>query len=351
LAAVTDSVGTDSRDFSTIASQEASLGDHAGDTVTAEMYNDSVFDEDVLINDTTPDEVIYTVASGEEHDGTAGTGARIVKSADTTTVYESSTSIPSSLILLEIDGNGNAITNLFLVDFNANVLNLLRRTILHGGRRSGSANPPCKAASFNRQIATALNNIVYDQLFSGSGVGDAIGIEFTTSVNTGSVISNNTIDNIRSTSSSSSSDGQGLLGANLEVMTMQNNIVTRSTATTGNGTDYIPSAPTNATMDHNASSDTTSSGTGSLENVTIGNMVVSTVGGSEDYHQVMGAVSIDAGVDLATSPAGVEVDIDGRDRDAQGDTWDMGADEFVPAAVAETSSNLVTMISEGILEI
>ncbi len=37
---------------------------------------------------------------------------------------------------------------------------------------------------------------------------------------------------------------------------------------------------------------------------------------------------MDAGADLGTNQES-NYDIDGRDRDAQGDTWDMGADEFV----------------------
>jgi hypothetical protein len=56
---------------------------------------------------------------------------------------------------------------------------------------------------------------------------------------------------------------------------------------------------------------------------------VSTVGGSEDLHLKAGADCIDAGTDLGTTPTGVNYDIDNRDRDAEGDTWDIGADEYV----------------------
>ena len=84
-------------------------------------------------------------------------------------------------------------------------------------------------------------------------------------------------------------------------------------------------------MDHNAADDGTESGTGSIA-ITAANEFVSTVGGAEDLHLKSGADCIDAGTDLGTTPTGVNIDIDGRDRDAEGDTWDIGADEFVAAA-------------------
>jgi len=51
--------------------------------------------------------------------------------------------------------------------------------------------------------------------------------------------------------------------------------------------------------------------------------------GSEDLHLKAQSDAIDAGTDLGTTPSGVEIDINGRDRDSQGDTWDQGAHEFV----------------------
>lgn len=53
---------------------------------------------------------------------------------------------------------------------------------------------------------------------------------------------------------------------------------------------------------------------------------VSTVAGSEDLHLDTGSVCLEAGADLGTTN-GVNVDIDGLDRDATGVTWDIGADQ------------------------
>ena len=69
-----------------------------------------------------------------------------------------------------------------------------------------------------------------------------------------------------------------------------------------------------------------------MESEPSGDQFVSTTGGSEDLHLKAGADAIDAGTDLGTSPDGVEIDIDGRDRDAEGDTWDIGADEYEAVA-------------------
>ena len=82
-------------------------------------------------------------------------------------------------------------------------------------------------------------------------------------------------------------------------------------------------------MDHNLASDATASGTGSLDSKLSADQFVSTTGGSEDLHLKDGADAINAGTDLGTTPSGVEIDIDGRDRDAEGDVWDMGAAELV----------------------
>jgi len=86
-------------------------------------------------------------------------------------------------------------------------------------------------------------------------------------------------------------------------------------------------------------SDATADGTGSLTNKTSANQFVSTVGGSEDLHLKAGADAIDAGTDLVTTPTGVNIDIDGRDRDAEGDTWDIGAHEYVSAGGVTANSH------------
>ena len=67
---------------------------------------------------------------------------------------------------------------------------------------------------------------------------------------------------------------------------------------------------------------------------------VSTTAGSEDLHITADSVCVDAGTDLGTA-GGSQTDINGRDRDASADTWDIGAHEFVADADTTASAFLL----------
>ena len=115
-ATVTKTIGTASRDYSTITLWEADLDNttpyDAGDDAVGEIYNDSAFDEEPAINGGGTiglNSIILTVASGNRHDGTAGTGARIVISATGASQILNLTSAPTTTVRwLEIDGNQQA---------------------------------------------------------------------------------------------------------------------------------------------------------------------------------------------------------------------------------------------------
>lgn len=61
---------------------------------------------------------------------------------------------------------------------------------------------------------------------------------------------------------------------------------------------------------------------------------------THDYTPKSGSDLIDFGNDLVTTPTDVEIDLNGRDRDAQGDTWDVGALELVASAA---TSQVITI--------
>jgi hypothetical protein len=67
---------------------------------------------------------------------------------------------------------------------------------------------------------------------------------------------------------------------------------------------------------------------------TVANTFVDSTIGDPDLHLKDGSLFVDRGVDLGTSPTNVNIDIDGRDRDSEGDTWDMGADESLHSITA-----------------
>ena len=89
-----------------------------------------------------------------------------------------------------------------------------------------------------------------------------------------------------------------------------------------------------ASSDYNISSDTTANNTNDTASVSAGDLFVSITPGSEDLHLKSGATAIDDGVDLGTTPSGVQFDIDNDDRDTLAVTWDIGADEYVAAGGA-----------------
>jgi len=113
------------------------------------------------------------------------------------------------------------------------------------------------------------------------------------------------------------------------------NIYLANNVSVGNGTDFVydlVSTPANYVVsDYNCSEDATATGANSLTTCSDSDFVTA----GSDMHLASGAVPIDEGNDLGTTN-GVNFDIDNRDRDAEGDTWDIGADEYVSAAVAFT---------------
>lgn len=313
MALVTKSIGTSGRDYSTIVLWEDDLdvgAGGAGNDAVGEMFKDSVFDEQPTINDATPDSIKLTVPISERHDGTAGTGARIVRtSAGVSVVLD----IKTTAEFFEIDSNGNQARFITLGATDSIAGNLL----CHG--YAGSSNG-LNGIDINVR-ADVVNCIVYDMdMTSGFPARNLVGID--AFINTGGVtILNNTVFSI----TESGDPGHNVRG-----------IVTKTGGTWKNnismdcGDDDLSLA---ATKENNMSSDATATGTGSLANKLSVNQFVSIVGGSEDLHLKAGADAIDAGQDLGTLPTGVNIDIDGFDRDADTsrDPWDIGAHEFPPA--------------------
>jgi hypothetical protein len=93
-----------------------------------------------------------------------------------------------------------------------------------------------------------------------------------------------------------------------------------------------------ATFVTNGSSDLT--GTREFRSLTTSEFI-SITPGSEDYHLSSNAYSIDKGTDLGSS---YSIDIDGRDRDASEDIWDLGCDEYVAPSTSIKPQVIITNI-------
>lgn len=321
----TTSIGTTDRDYSTITLWEADLDDtdrySENDDAVGEMYNDSVFDESVTINGGGTvglNSVTLTVAEGERHDGTAGTGAIVRSSSNSPLFSFGANALTKAVRWIESDlSSAEALSGQrYLVARHSGGVSICDHCLMHGASSFQSAK--VNYIRIRASSGTTLNNsIIYDtgEAFTGDA-GEKNVIE-----NDGNVadIFNVTMHNCYNDGSSGSINGVKLAaGANA-----RNVLITDVTAVTSSAC-----FSGSATEDHNASSDATASGTGSLTNIVTADQYVSTVGGSEDLHLKPGSDCIDAGTDLGTTPSGVEIDIDGNDRDAAAVTWDIGAHEF-----------------------
>lgn len=314
MAIVNKDIGTGGRDYSTITLWEADDGGGDGlgnDDCTGTCYNDSVFDETVAIN-FSANTISLTVASGERHNGIAGTGARIVRTASATNLFDIA-STGADIRWLELDANGQSIRDIFS-DGITNT-NVASRMIVHGNARSGTSRGMNTRGVF-------VNCIVYDVHNTGGG-GGAIGIDHTRNN-----LENCTVHNVKC-DDASNSEATCIRATDGSLENMRNCIATDPGGSTTSKQCFSPSSFSNATVSHCLSSDTTASGTGSLTSKASVDQFVSTTEGSEDLHLKSGADAIDVGTDLGTTPTDVEFDINDRDRDTEGDVWDMGAHEFV----------------------
>ena len=327
MATITKTIGTSSRDYSTIAAWEADLSSASvygnNDDAVGVCYNDSAFDEAVVINGgnsiggssgTDLSSRKLTVHADSKHDGTAGSGARNVYTGSTNPVLKIDIN-NTTVEWLEYDcsGAGAASRQIVIVDTDVITGIYINNMIVHGvgnttANTMGIAVTNGGNASNTRYLT---NNIVYD-------ISDASTANFGIFCTNGSGKSEVYNNTIHGTGTGSGDYGLYILNGNV---IFKNNI---SMASGGNDIQESGSP----TEEYNMTSDATASGTGAQASKTTADQFVSVTGGSEDLHIKSGSDAIDNGVDLGTT-GNSNIDIDGRDRDSEGDTWDIGAHELV----------------------
>ena len=303
----------------------------SGDSAQGEMYNNITFSDQIVWNGGTAiglGEAKLTVPVLERHDGTEGTGA-VGSNTGSGSFINSNSTLPKVMEWFEVDiadqdlgGSGSAIK------ISSNSTSVVRNLIIHD-LTEGSA----VAAGIHVETlvsATVINNIIYNVNSTDSGADATYGIQ--ASQENDADIENNTVWNV--VNDNGTGDAIGILFADFNTDTVRNNIsMDMSGSSSGARADFSPASVSNAIEDYNASSDTSPTGSNSIESQTSGDFFVSTADGTEDLHLKSGANAIDDGLDLGTTPTNVNFDINNRDRDAEGDTWDMGAHEFVSTAV------------------
>lgn len=332
---VIKTIGTNGRDYSTIAGWEADLDNSAiyssGDDAVGECYNDSVFDENIFINGGSAvglNSVLLTVAASERHNGTAGTGARMVASSDGKGVVVQS---PANCTIdwLEIDGNGHAPFNSRCVYFDGEDTPLssgiIQHCIIHGYITSGIViGIDGKEAN---SAARAYNNLVYDLVSTGSGTyAYAIGIRLGESWHMGAVY-DNTVSAIRHTNAGNTNSVYGISIYNSSNKTSyyKNNLVTDiTTAGSGLAKEYSQSAPSYAGTASNGSTDSTSPDGESYRDLTV--VFSNPSSGNFNLESGSDTIVFSGGT---TFGASLTLDLAGRDRVAEGDDWSLGSLQYV----------------------
>jgi hypothetical protein len=326
MAVVTKTIGTAGRDYSTITSWEADLDDFStvysnGDDAVGECYADSDFSEQPIINGggtsmTGLNSITLTVATSDRHDGTAGTGVRMVSNSQISVFSDKNVNIS----WIEMNQSGTTYGSSFSMVYvhNNSYYQKISNMLLHDATSASSIYP----ISVKYGHPTLANNIVYNVTHTGPYRGYGIH----TSTYRESHAYNNTVYNIQGTHPSSAYNFGIDITNNYNI---KNNISVAVGSAIYSGC-FAQAATSNTS--NNMSSDTTAPGSNSLTEVTTANQFVSIVAGSEDLHLVSGSEAVGAGVNLGSSDPVVQYDIDGAYR---GTVWDMGADQ-TPATVTKS---------------
>lgn len=344
MAIVTKTIGTVGRDYATITLWEADLDNgavySAADDAVGECYNDSDFDESVTINGGGSiglNSVKLSVAAGERHDGTAGTGVRMLRTGNLAFVVSTPSGFNENYIVewLEVDMNGNEGPAFTMNGQSFQHVASLQNLIAHGQSGGNSYKGIVQSDTRDTRVQ---NSIFYDNVRNTSIT--LIGLNLDADRPSGGVY-NNTVYGMEN---SGSGDAVGIDAVtNSANHTSRNNISLGHVA--GGTTFDFTYGGTNSDSDYNMSSDTTADdagGSNHVQSVVAADQFVSTLSGSEDLHLKAGADAIGVGVDLVTTPSGVEVDINGRDRNAQNDTWDIGAHQIPTASGISVNLGLST---------
>ena len=375
MATIVKSIGATGRDYTTVDAWEADLDDtsiySSGDIAQGEMYADSTFESSATIdifNGGTVglDNRTLTAAAGERHDGTANTGVRILctNTGNNVTMIDTNSAVGDNdsggtdqrgnqIQFIELDANEKNIhETVFLKTYNG-----MQQCLVHGARFCGTYN---LTAGINQgyKETWVCNCIIYDiYCDSGTGVNQWGVYGINADNNDWMVATNNTIYGVKT----DADQGGFRVGGYATGLWMKNggsfqriynNIVMDTVSeNTTDELDFRTQTSTSNT-DRNYSSDTSAPGATNYRSESAADTFVSTSPGSEDFHLKSGANAIGTGKDCGTRETVVgrpmpypvytwPVDIDGRDRDAEGDTWDIGADQYVAASTGGGTAPIV----------
>lgn len=334
---VTKSIGTNSRDYSTISLWEADLDNAsvymADDEAVGECYNDSTFAPFTINGGATIGlkSITLKAAAGEAHDGTVNTGVKVQSTANwqpIVTLGLSGVSKPIKIEGLEIVSAHKTAHPLLSVSDNSHNKAIVRCIFRDAQSSTNNIKLGVRTAFWRSIVA---NCVIYDLKYGISG----------NNYYTGSNYVNNTIH---------TNDGYALSTreSNISKNVMKNNLL----FSRNQGSTYAISG-SNPTSTPNWDSNMVGSGPMLGENaytdVSIDNMFISTVRGSQDYHlrsqfdyenyapAVGLGVNVSSLVFINSDATGFGAGIATKDIDflSRAENWDIGADQ-TPTTVTKT---------------
>ena len=341
MATVTKSIGTSSRDYSTIAAWEADLDSSSiyssGDDAVGELYNDSVFVEDIDVDGGGSiglDSITLTSSSleGNRHNGNKGTGATVRRNSASRHLVQfdgNPTVDTMTFSWIEFDGDDDTVSNgndkqMFKCT-GATELYIQNNLIHSFGAGQDSSNNYTFLLEGNKNVFT--NNFVFN-IHGGEGHSWYV-FHGNSSTAREQLIYNNTFYDIDKQSVSTNQEMFAYMDTHASSR-IRNNIILDDNLGKIAGAGTKDSSAVNSHLCYDAASVTDFT---NIVEETHTNAFSSSIKSDPNLHLKSVSTCIDEGVDLGTTPTNVEIDIDGRDRDDKGDTWDLGADEYAPASI------------------
>tara|TARA_S200002703_G_scaffold158390_1_gene168620 strand:+ start:165 stop:1244 length:1080 start_codon:yes stop_codon:yes gene_type:complete len=329
MATVTKSIGTNSRDYSTISAWEADLSNSAvynsGDEAVGECYNDSTFDEAFNIDDTGPayglSSITLKANSSDKHDGTSDSGVKITYTGSFSTfspifqVSYTQSSYGSDLVKIEdLEFADIAVsTDTDVVIFSLGIDScIMSRCLVNNIHHNGAGNRSFYIFGIDSTNGAVVQNTMIFNCGKGATHSSQNGRCQALYSSANAEYNNLTIHNIFDNTVTANSYGifNGVI---------KNSIITNC------GENF--KQQTGSSSDYNLSSDTTFFGGNSIAQIGTFRLYTSTTQGSEDLHLKNDSPALRAAQNLGTTND-VQKDIDGEDRDTSGSTaWDIGADQ------------------------
>ena len=340
------------RAFSTITLFEAMVDDSSpsywgsSDDVVGELHADSNFtDATVNFNQKQSlSSVTLSVYSDDRHDGTAESGALWKPTANSGhnvgILVMNIDNMTAEWLDISLDSLDSRNTNKAIVLGGTCNNNIIRNNLIHDkGGNPGNTGPQGiynSGAGASSDSIYILNNIIYNLVETSNDSAAAMLLNVWAG---NAYVYNNTVYNIQGAGGSKHGIGIRFGNVTSSNTRVKNNLVSKCEGPNINAAFWKNVSGSTVDSANNLSDDTSDAAynaedmgqslndSSALTGKSAAQIdFVSTSGGSEDLHLDTSSVCLEAGVDLGTTN-GVNIDIDGVDRDATGVTWDIGADQ------------------------